>query len=381
MDRGQKGITIRGNSAQIAFTYQGIRCRETIPLPPTKAAQKELVRMRQAILYEIKMGTFDYGKHFPHSKKAKALRKTCPDHYTIGEGLKDWLQRGQGKWQRSTIRDYESVIFHHLIPEFGNLPISELTAIRVKKWLADLPCKNKRKNNILTPLRQLYEDLYLDEVIDRNPLARVKNLPVKTREPEPFTADEVARILNQLEGQERNLIQFAFWSGLRTSELIALRWQDVDLEHDRIYVRHANVRGHLKGTKTSSGSREVALQPQAREALLNQQTYTGQNSAIVFHDSRKNEPWKNDQAIRKTVWTPALRRAGLKYRNPYQTRHTFASTLLSRGENPLWVAQQMGHKDWGQIRKIYGRWIAPTDSINTKTVANKSSQREHHGRS
>jgi len=72
---------------------------------------------------------------------------------------------------------------------------------------------------------------------------------------------------------------------------------------------------------------------------------------------RTGEPWKNDQAIRKIIWMPALNRAGLKYRNPYQTRHIFASTLLSRGENPLWVAQQMGHKDWGQIRKVYGRWI------------------------
>jgi len=224
--------------------------------------------MRQAILHEIKMGTFDYAKYFPHSKKAKELRKTCPDHYTIGEGLKDWLQRGQVKWQRSTIRDYNSAVFHHLIPEFGNLPISELTAIRVKKWLADLPCSNKRKNNILTPLRQLYEDLYLDEIIDRNPLARVKNLPVKTREPEPFSSEEVFQILDQLEGQEKNLIQFAFWSGLRTSELIALRWQDVDLEHNRIHVRHANVRGHLKGTKTSSGSREITLQPRQWKPYL-----------------------------------------------------------------------------------------------------------------
>ncbi|MBN4053362.1 tyrosine-type recombinase/integrase [Haliea sp. AH-315-K21] len=52
-----------------------------------------------------------------------------------------------------------------------------------------------------------------------------------------------------------------------------------------------------------------------------------------------------------------MEKAGLKYRNPYQTRHTYASILLSSGKNPLWVAQQMGHKDWGMIRKVYGRWI------------------------
>jgi integrase len=193
--------------------------------------------------------------------------------------------------------------------------------------------------------------------IDKNPLSRVKNLSIDTREPEPFSVKEVARILHQLQGQEKNLIRFAFWTGLRTSELIALRWQDVDLEQNRLYIRIAMVRGYMKGTKTKSGSREVTLQPQAREALLNQKIFTGKQNNVVFHDSRTNQPWKDDQAIRKAVWAPALKKAGTKYRNPYQTRHTYASTLLSRDENPLWVAQQMGHKDWGKIRKVYGRWI------------------------
>jgi integrase len=84
---------------------------------------------------------------------------------------------------------------------------------------------------------------------------------------------------------------------------------------------------------------------------------TSEQNAIVFNDSRTNLPWKDDQAIRKIVWTPALKRADIKYRNPYQTRHTFAPMLLSRGENPMFVAQQMGHKDWGMIIKVYGRWI------------------------
>lgn len=360
MDRRQRGITVRGNSMQIAFTYQGVRCRESIPIPPTKTAQKAIVLKRQSILYEISNGTFDYIEHFPHSKKAHEFRKTRPDHYTIGEGLKNWLQRAQSRCQLSTIRDYTSSIYYHLIPVLGELAISELTAIKVKEFLAELPCSNKRKSNILVPLRQMYDEMYHDEIIDKNPLYRVKNLPISTREPEPFNSDEMAKILQELEGQEKNLIQFAFWSGLRTSELIALRWQDVDFNKNCIYVRIAKVRGgQLKDTKTKSGKREVTLQPQAREALLSQKTFTGKQNDTVFHDSRTNQPWNNDQAIRKIVWTPALKRAGIKYRNPYKTRHTFASMLLSRGDKPLWVAQQMGHKDWGMIIKVYGRWIPP----------------------
>lgn len=95
---------------------------------------------------------------------------------------------------------------------------------------------------------------------------------------------------------------------MRTSELIALRWQDVDLEQNRIFVKTACVRGQLKGTKTKSGKREVTLQPQAREALLNQQTYSKRLNENVFHDPRTGKAWKDDQPIRKIVWTPALKR-------------------------------------------------------------------------
>lgn len=50
----------------------------------------------------------------------------------------------------------------------------------------------------------------------------------------------------------------------------------------------------------------------------------------------------------------ALKKAGVRYRRPYQTRHTFASMLLSAGEHPMWVAQQMGHSDWTMIAQVYG---------------------------
>jgi len=67
-----------------------------------------------------------------------------------------------------------------------------------------------------------------------------------------------------------------------------------------------------------------------------------------------------DQEIYR-FWESLLRKAGVPFRNPYQTRHTYASLLLSAGENPMFVAQQMGHRDWGMIRKRYGRWIPSVD--------------------
>jgi integrase len=84
--------------------------------------------------------------------------------------------------------------------------------------------------------------------------------------------------------------------------------------------------------------------------------------AEVFQNPRTLERWTGDQPIRKTLWAHALKRAEVRYRNPYQTRHTYASMMLSAGEHPMWVAQQMGHADWGMIRRIYGKWIPDADT-------------------
>jgi len=59
--------------------------------------------------------------------------------------------------------------------------------------------------------------------------------------------------------------------------------------------------------------------------------------------------------------TDSIKNGELTY-TPYQTRHTYASTMLSLGENPAWIASQMGHADWGMIRKRYARWIPQIDS-------------------
>ena len=60
-------------------------------------------------------------------------------------------------------------------------------------------------------------------------------------------------------------------------------------------------------------------------------------------------------------------RAGVRYRNPYQVRHTYASTLLTNGENPWYVAQQLGHVDVEMVFRIYGKFI-PQDYQRSKAA-------------
>ncbi|MFT6916298.1 MAG: integrase [Motiliproteus sp.] len=339
------------------FSYQGIRCRETIKAKPTASVLKEISRKRETILYEISMGSFDYGKHFPASKNASRFSAFCGDRTTIESALNEWFKRNQRRFSLSTIRDYLSSMNFQLIPVFGDLNLDQLSPSVIRDWMAQQTISAKRINNILVPLRQTYKEAFEDELIEKDPLQRVRNLKVSKREPKPFNSQEIRKILAQLEGPSRNLIEFAFGSGLRTSELIALKWDDVDIDAGVVHVREAEVLGQEKTTKTVSGMRTVELMQQAIEALKDQKAHGYRGSNHVFFDPKSGKAWKDNHIIRNRIWTPALKKAGVEYRNPYQTRHTFASTLLSQGKNPLLMAQQMGHKDWGMIRTTYGRWI------------------------
>lgn len=144
-----------------------------------------------------------------------------------------------------------------------------------------------------------------------------------------------------------------------------------------VRVRRASVNKITKQPKTKSGERDVKLFPPALNALQDQKQFSFLADGRVFHNPRTNTPWETDAQIRKTMWQPALKRAGVLYRIPYQTRHTYASTLLSAGENPLWVAQQMGHKDWGMIRKRYGRYIQEIDSSAGSKIMQLWAQNGH----
>lgn len=359
MDR-KLGAKPRGKSIQLDFYYLGIRCRETLKLEPTKPNMLHAQRQVAAIQHEIAINTFDYSKHFPNSKNALLGSKTT--NKNVSQALDEYIQAARRTCEMSTWRNYRSAIEHHLKPNFGHMRLVDLTSNQIKNWIGTLTISNKRINNVLIPLRTVLNDAFADGLIERNPIIRISNLAVRFEEPQPFTPSEIEAIYSELPPQGKNLIQFAIWTGLRTSELIALEWGDIDWKANVVRVRRACVNKLTKQPKTKSGERDVKLFPPALEALKDQKQFSFLTGNRIFYNPRTNAAWETDGQIRKTMWQPALSRAGVPYRIPYQTRHTYASTLLSAGENPLWVAQQMGHKDWGMIRKRYGRWIPEVDS-------------------
>ena len=375
-----RGISVReldsSKCIRIDFTYRGVRCRETLKIEPTKANIKYAERLRGEILNAISVGTFNYQDYFPNSQRSKMFGYSVVKS-TVGELLKEYMEIAEKTLEPSTFNGYRKACEAHLYPAFGDIPVKDLSSMMIRNYVTKLELTLKTIRNILTPLRNTLDQALNDGMITSNPLDRLvlsKLVDKKTRssnwEVDPFNQDEIKAILSEAKDQARNLFQFAFYSGLRTSELIALEWGDIDWLNGIIRVSRAVVLKKEKGTKTKSGQRDVLLLPPALEALQNQKKFTFLAGGRVFYNPRTNTPWETDGQIRKTCWAHILKKAGVRYRNPYQTRHTYASMMLSAGENSLWVAKQMGHKDTEMIIKNYGRWIPDTSTLAGYTTVN-----------
>jgi integrase len=140
--------------------------------------------------------------------------------------------------------------------------------------------------------------------------------------------------------------------------LIALRWGDV--REDRILVQRSVRVGRVKVTKTASGDRTVALLPAARAAIS--LLTRGEPDTAVFIKPATGEPFWEDRSLARDFRLDC-EDAGVRYRGPNQCRHTYATWALSSGENPAWIARQMGHSDTLMLFKTYGKWMPQIDPM------------------
>jgi len=334
---------------------------------PASANLKRAENHRAAILHAIVTDSFDYAATFPNSTNAVKFATQKGDVEVLENYLDKWLDVQKKHLKTSTYDTYRKITMGKLIPWFGHLHVSAIGKKDVKLQLAKVEATNKTLANIQSVLRKAMQDAVDDELIETTPFhgwCYSRKEEVRERdEIDPFTKDEQAVILASLEGQGRNLIQFAFWTGMRTSELVALDWGDVDFVRGVVVVSRAMTQTAKTAEvpKTEAGRREVKLRAGALEALQAQKQHTWLAGAEIFQNPQTGKRWAGDQPIRKTLWTWALKRGGVRYRYPYQTRHTYASMMLSAGEHPMWVAKQMGHADWTMIARTYGKWMPDAD--------------------
>ena len=379
----------------IDFRFEGKRCREYTRLEDTPANRKKLTRVVERLEEELAAGTFSYANFFPGSKKKQlaAVGSSTPQR-PLGDGsgskevppyrgtsfpgvvasvretplfedfAETWVQENEVSWRRSYRRTVEDIINKHLVPRFKGRGVGSLTREELLKLRSELAKVPGRKKETLSPRRinaiMNVMSLILKEASDRYqftcPYYNIKPLKIPKSDVQPFTLAEVMTILATVREDYRDYFTVRFFTGMRTGEVDGLKWEYVDFERRLILIRETIVAGQIEDeAKTQESIRDIQMSQIVFDALKRQFVTTGRRGRFVFC-SRDGSPCDHNN-VTKRVWYPLLRHLGLKLRRPYQTRHTAATLWLAAGENPEWIARQMGHTSTEMLFKVYSRYV------------------------
>jgi integrase len=366
------------------FSYRGKRCREYTKLIDTVSNRKKIERVLDRIVEQIALGSFNYREFFPNSKNAGKLEqeelavskasvaeavsnlgseaaKTTP---LFKEFAETWFAEKSVEWRNSHKKTIRADIDKRLIPRFGEMMVGNISKAEILSFRADLakaPARNKnstlsnpRINKILDPLRQVLCEA-ADRFDFRTPFQNIKQLRRKRPDVEPFSLMEVRTIIETVRPDFKDYFTTRFLTGMRTGEVHGLKWKYVDFARRLILIRETVVDGEETYTKTDSSQREIEMSQLVFDSLKAQEKSTSRISEFVFCN-REGQPldYKN---VNNRVWKPLLRHLGLRIRRPYQCRHTAATLWLAAGENPEWIARQLGHSTTEMLFRVYSRYV------------------------
>ena len=291
-----------------------------------------------------------------------------PTRRTVADFLRQWLK--DYAWPNlapRTAEGYEHIINQHIIPSLGSLTLSRLTPQHLQQYYSEKLASGrldgkggqsaKTVHNHHTTLHAALKDAVRWGLLSRNPADGVE--PPRFQRPEMKVLDEF-EIRTFLEAAKDTpyyaLFYTALYTGMRRSELLALRWSDVDLNLAQVSVTRTLHRLRSSGTmvfrppKTAKSRRMIALPPSAAIVLRGHQQQqegicvlmgtTLQADSLVFCQP-DGEPQQPDTVTHG--WKKLARRTGLRGIRLHDSRHTHATIMLKQGVHPKIVQERLGH--------------------------------------
>ncbi|MCQ2810226.1 site-specific integrase [Helicobacter pylori] len=226
--------------------------------------------------------------------------------------------------------------------------------------------KKYKKNTLMSLnslLKSFLEFCEQEGYTDKNPYFKITMKNAKEGEKiNPFSLNEIKAILQSAPDLRlKAFLTTAFFTGLRTGEQLALLWSDVDFENKKININKSlNLSGVITSPKNKPSIREVDLLEPVEKILKELKATEPANKKMIFLSVPKRTQ-DFQRAFKKL-----LKALNLKDRKLYTTRHTFASLMLSQGEEAMWISQTLGHKDLNTTYKTYSHYIPKQDKERAK---------------
>ena len=268
-----------------------------------------------------------------------------------------YLEFKKHELKNSTFQKYTGIVKDRLLPVFGEMQIDEIKPSTVKKWLYSIDdVGNKSKKHYLGVLSGILQEALYDEVIEKNPVSMVRLPKYTAPKISPFTADEVKLIMDNAKNDNyRYYLAFAFYTGMRSGEIIALKKSDIDFQSRIIKVQRTRSRYGETTPKTKTSIREIPIIDVLYPYL--EEIYTSHEHEYLFV-TQYNEPYRDNNVFTYKFWLPSLKELNIPYRRPYNTRHTYATNMLyNQLVSPVQLAQLLGHANTKMVYDVYVNYI------------------------
>ncbi len=360
--RRSAGIFQRGEVWYISWNDQfGRRHREAVG-----PSYSEAVHARAKRLTDSRAARFGMRP----SRKVMTLAEFVETH---------WRPEVAIAFKPSTLRMYETMLRHHLLPCFGDYPLPAITRATIKRYIAEKSiqqrCSRSRRNpnpnrpclssktikNTVALVSSILETAAVDyELLDGNPLRgilRRTQFPASANRPllprvRTLELEDFRQAISFLKPRVFEMVLIAALTGLRWGELIALRInQDVDFRRNKLRITRSLYRRSPQSPKTEQSVREVDMCPTVRHIL---QTVP-RSEGLVF--SPEGRTAIGDGSWLKRQWRKAQVRAGVGPIRWHDLRHQFVSLLIAAGKHPKYIAAQAGHASAGFTLDRYGHLL------------------------
>lgn len=254
-----------------------------------------------------------------------------------------------GTKSNSTRRAYDAYLRNWIVPVWGGRSLHEVRTVAVEDWLRSLPLANGSKAKIRNLMSTLFNHAMRYEWAERNPIRLVRQSAKRESTPDVLTAEEIRALLAELEGPYYVMAFLAAVAGLRVSELLALKWADVNFAAGEINLTRAIVCQHIGALKTAASQKPVPLDLGLGGLLLDWRGRCpyNQDEDFVFAslDMNGKQPLWPSSTMSKHI-RPAAKRAGIrKHVRWHVFRHSFATLLKANGEDVKTVQESLRHAD------------------------------------
>jgi integrase len=323
-------------------------------------------------------------KTFPTLAAAKSWRAEAtvaldrgamraPSATTVREAGEAWVagardgtirNRSGDRYKPSVVRGYEASLRRRILPDLGARRLSDVRRSDLQD-LADRMLAEgldpSSVRNALMPLRVLFRRAVSRGEVAVNPCDRLQLPAVRGRRDRIASPAEAAQLIAAVPARDRAIWATALYGGLRRGELMALRWDDVDLEAGVIRVERSwdpKERSDV-GTKSRGGRRRVPMAGSLRRHLLEHRLLAGSGEGFVFG---RSPALPFDYSSTRTRAIRAWRLAGLDPIGLHECRHTYASLMIAAGVNAKALSTYMGHASITITLDRYGHLMPGNES-------------------